>query len=315
MEGFLSHTDKLVKLCQEVDPELGIAALETALNEIVSEQELSCVLTRSNWHRLGGVVDAQYQRVSGNIVHWSEEVSGGDIEQLIAEYEDKGYFATRLSGKTHYFTAPMGDEPDQFIQLEIEELQEVIDRPLVEHDWFPDSLEEFLDPLDYPRLDPEPVGAPYYQFRRVTPINKLLLVEAGLDQAQRSLKRFFEDWTVSSARENGHFCRHWVLILQDYMDSNGDYRIKARPYAVAADRLPDLPEGELLQGADLANAIHAYDRQIGYPFAWFFIMLSRKAANFRLAEAVLKDQMEAYDYLPARDLKVLRSWEERPYAV
>ncbi|MET0065354.1 MAG: hypothetical protein ABW076_03320 [Candidatus Thiodiazotropha sp.] len=315
MDELLSHSDKLVKLCQELDPQQGLSALQEAVNELLPDPALSCVLTRSNWHRLGGVVDSQYQPIAGNIAQWAEEVSGGDVDQLIAEYDDKGYFATRLSGKTHYFTAPLGDKPDQFIQLEIEELQEVLDRPLVERDWFPDSLEEFLDPLDYPRLEPEPIGAPYYQFRRVTPMNKLLLVEAGLDQAQRSLKRFFDDWSDSSANENGHFCSHWVLILQDYMDSNGDYRVKARPYAVAAECLPELPEGDLLQGSELANAIHSYDRQIGYPFAWFFIMLSRKAANFRLAEAVLRDQMEAYDYLPARDLKVLRSWEERPYAV
>jgi hypothetical protein len=76
-----------------------------------------------------------------------------------------------------------------------------------------------------------------------------------------------------------------------------------------------LPSGEILRGAELANAIHGYDRQLGYLFAWFFIMLSRKAANYSLAEAVLGDQVGAYDYLPARDLKVLRQWEERPYAV
>ena len=31
--------------------------------------------------------------------------------------------------------------------------------------------------------------------------------------------------------------------------------------------------------------------------------------------AVLRDQMGAFDYLPARDLKVLRQWEVRPYGV
>jgi hypothetical protein len=44
-------------------------------------------------------------------------------------------------------------------------------------------------------------------------------------------------------------------------------------------------------------------------------MLGSKAENFAVAEAVLRDQMGAYDYLPAKDLKVLRSWEERPYGV
>jgi hypothetical protein len=34
-----------------------------------------------------------------------------------------------------------------------------------------------------------------------------------------------------------------------------------------------------------------------------------------LADAVLADLMGAYDYLPARDLKVLPQWEQSPYAV
>jgi len=44
-------------------------------------------------------------------------------------------------------------------------------------------------------------------------------------------------------------------------------------------------------------------------------MLSSHSENYTLAEAVLRDQMGAYDYLPAKDLKVLRQWEERPYGV
>ena len=315
MEPLLNYSEKLVELCNQSDAARGRDELEHAVNGLVTDYELRCVLTRANWHRLGGVVDADYRRISSNIAKWAEEASGGDIDSLVANYMDKGCFATHLAGKTHYFTAPTGDGADQFIQLEIEELQEVIDRPLIERDWYPESLEEFLDPLDYPRLDPEPVGEPYYLFRRITPISKLLTDAVKEDQAQYNLKRFFEDWQNSSASESGHFCRQWVLTLRDYMDSNGEYRIKARPYTIAADRLPELPPGEQIQGAELANAIHGYDRQIGYSFAWYFMMLSRKASNYRLAEAVLQDQMGAYDYLPARDLKVLRGWEERPYGV
>ena len=73
--------------------------------------------------------------------------------------------------------------------------------------------------------------------------------------------------------------------------------------------------GTKLQGAELAKAIHGYDRKLGYPFAWYFIMLRRKTANFDLAEAVLRDQMGVYDYLPAKCLKVIREWEKRTYAV
>lgn len=103
--------------------------------------------------------------------------------------------------------------------------------------------------------------------------------------------------------------------MREYMDSDGECRRIARPVCTYLDRLPDLPPGALLHGSKLANAIHDYDRHLGCPFAWYFIMLSSKSANYSLAGAVLQDQMGAYDYLPARDLKVLRQWEERPYGV
>jgi hypothetical protein len=45
------------------------------------------------------------------------------------------------------------------------------------------------------------------------------------------------------------------------------------------------------------------------------MMLGQKSGNYALADAVLADQMGAYDYLPPRDLKVLREWESRPYGV
>jgi hypothetical protein len=79
-----------------------------------------------------------------------------------------------------------------------------------------------------------------------------------------------------------------------------------------AGRVPpiaaDLPHGEGTYGAALANAIHAYDRQLGYPYAWYFMMQGQKAGNYAVAAAVLADPMGAYEYLPARDLRVLRVW-------
>ena len=54
---------------------------------------------------------------------------------------------------------------------------------------------------------------------------------------------------------------------------------------------------------------------LGYPFAWYFMMLASKSSNFALADAVLRDQMGAFDYLPTRDLEVLKHWGERPYGV
>ena len=313
--NLIAQSSDLVTICAEADVTHGVKALSDNLARAFPDWNFSCVLTRGGWHRLGGVVDKNYHPVSNNIVHWAESESGGDVDELVARYLDAGFFATHLAGKTHYFTAPTGDRSGDFVQLEIEELQEVLNRHLVERDWFPDSIEEFLDPLDYPRLEPEPIGEPYYLFRRITPVSRLLERSDDLSQGQYNLRRFFHDWQSSSANEGGHLCRHWVLALQGYMDSDNEYRLNAKPVSTYSGKLLDLPGSGLLRGVDLANALHDYDRRLGFPFAWFFMMLSRKSANYALAQAVLRDQMGAYDYLASRDLKVLRSWEERPYSV
>lgn len=307
--------EAMVRLCAVAVPAEGLDRLVEQANVLMPGPPFQRVLTRGGWHRFGGVVDRDYRRVHGSIVHWVDEHCDGVVDDLITDYVDAGYFATRLAGKTHFLTRAYGDAPQDFVQLEIEELQELLDRPLVERDWFPDSIEEFLEPLDYPRLAPEPVADAYFQFRRVTSIGALLdSSNAGSRQIQ-DLKRLFADWRNSSAGEHATFCQHWILALREYPDREGELRVTAKPVPTFVDGLPELPPGETLRGAALANAIHAYDRVLGYPFAWFFMMLGQKASNYALAKAVLADQMGAYDYLPARDLKVLREWEQHPYAV
>jgi hypothetical protein len=314
MDDLVSKPERLAQLCARTDASLGLDNLQNQIQRLMPDHAFAWVLTRGHWHRLGGVVDADYRPVSDNIARWAERESAGDVDELITRYADEGYFATCLAGKTHYFTVPCGPKAEDFIQLEIEELQQVLDRPLIARDWYPESLEELLDPLDYPRLEPEPIGKPYYQFRRLTPIADLLR-ESPRNRALANLRRFFQDWDRSSACEGEPLCRYWVLAQREFMDSDGECRRVARPFSTFDDDLPELPPGESLQGSKLANAIHGYDRRLGYPFAWYFIMLGSKSANYGLAEAVLRDQLGAYDYLPARDLKVLRQWEDRPYGV
>lgn len=315
MNDLISDMEQLAQFCAQADAKAGPKALVPELGKLLPELEFDHVLTRGGWHRLGGVVDADRKLVAEHIDKWAEHEADGDIDELTAKHMDSGYFATRLAGKTHYFTAPVGESAEDFVQLEIEELQAVLDRPLFEADWYPDSLEDFIDPLDRERLDPDPVGEPSYLFRRITPIAKMLSEAPRGNQALHNLHRFFEDWRHSSAGDGTPCCRHWALALSEYMDSDGERRLTAKPVATFVEDMPELPPGDELQGVELANTLHRYDRHMGYAFAWYFNMLASKASNFALAEAVLRDQMEAYDYLPAKDLKVLRAWEERPYGV
>ncbi len=309
----LAKTEQLQQLCADTSVESQHMALLAGLHQLMPTLSFQAVLSRGGWHHSGGVVDQEHQMISDNLRQWVETESADDIDQLVNDYMDAGYLVTRLAGQTHYLTASYGEHPCEFVQLEIEELQAVIDRPLIPEDEYPDNLEEFVEPVDYERLPAENVGAAYYRFRRLLPIGELLQQDKRESQALQHLQRFFNDWQQSSAFE-ALFCEHWILSLREYMDVDGNYRLQARPVAIFAGDLPQLPS-DRLSGADLANAIHGYDRHIGYPFAWYFMMLSHKAANVTLAEAILRDLMGAFDYLPAKDLKVLRQWAQKPYGV
>ena len=50
--------DRLTRLCAEVDTASGIDKLQGSLRSLMPTSDFKWVLTRGNWHRLGGVVDA-----------------------------------------------------------------------------------------------------------------------------------------------------------------------------------------------------------------------------------------------------------------
>lgn len=106
MEAVIEQIDQLSELCAATDTDTGLNELLAGIIRLFPDADFQCVLSRGGWHRPGGVVDADYQSVSDNIMQWAETVSGGDVDTLIADYQESGYFATRMAGKTHYFTAP-----------------------------------------------------------------------------------------------------------------------------------------------------------------------------------------------------------------
>ncbi len=213
----------------------------------------------------------------------------------------------------------MIDDADEVVRrvfayrLPVEELQEVLDRFLIDPDWRPDSLEEFIDPLDYPRLVPEPIGEPRYLFRRMTDIGAFLR-ERPESADRGKLRRFVSDWDKSCAGVSGCFCRHWVLALRETPDGDGGMLRSARAVCTAAG-LPSLTPYDGARGPELANRIHAFDHQAGYPFAWYFHMVGARLVPFDLGEAVVADLDAGFEYLSERDRAVLAEWRRRPYAV
>lgn len=302
---------RLGELCASLPAPFDPASLAEAVQGLLADCEVRPVLTRGGWHRLGGVVDPQGCRIAHHLGEWAQSESGGDIDVLLYKLSERRLFATRLNGRTHYLVAATGLAPQDFIQIEIEEIQEVLDRCITDPDWLPDSIADLVDPLDVARLEPEPVGEPRLLFRRLVRVPELLT--AG-DLGPR-LCRFLADWERSSASESDHFCAHWVLSIREYQDRDGEGHLTAKPVPAVQQKVPELPSGTVARGVQLANQIHGFDRFLGYPFAWYFHMLTNPKVSHRLAEAVHADLMGAYAYLPARDLKVLRDWYADPYGV
>lgn len=292
---------------EDLSPDKLVANLQQQIPELT----LNHVMTRTGWHRLGGVVDADYQRIAHHIGEWVEAQSEGDISLLLDKCAEIHGFVTRLEGCTHYITAVTGEQAKDFVQIEIEQVQEVIERPLWDPDWMPDDLEEFIDPLDFPHLEPEPIGVPRLLFRRLIRVADYL----NSEDAGAKIKRFLGDWDRSSASKTAKFCHHWCLSIREYQDTQGDLHLSAKPIAVPSKDQPELPDDVATSGATLAKLIHQFDRHRGYPFAWYFHMLTQRNVSYGLAETVYTDLMGDFDYLPERDLIVLSDWHRTPYSV
>lgn len=291
------------------------------LQRVLPELEFNHVLTRGGWYRPAGIIDNRGSHITHNLREWVEQQSGGDIEQLYEACGDKNYIVTISTGRTHYFVAKTGEKARDFVQLEVEQLQEVQDHLLFEADGeLPDNIEEVIDPIDIDKLESVPVAAPRYVFRRITPIAEFTRDMEGYaqDKADRrsdSLLRFMQDWDRSSAREAGPFCHHWVLSLRSYTDAWNETNLQALPITTYSEEVDHMSLECVDRGAGLARLIHGFDRRIGYPMAWYFFMLSHRQVPYQLAEAIHRDQMGAYDYLPSRDLKILKEWSIKPYGI
>lgn len=308
-------TNELIHACTQAKPDREQTDLLQRINKAVGNMQFQHVLSRTGWHRPGGAVTRDGERVTNNLRNWAEQESAGQVSSLLEKYADKGWFATRLLGTTHYLVATTGNGSADFIQVEVEELQEVLARPLFDPDWYPESLEEFVEPIDFPELEPEPVGAPRYLFRRAIPMAKTLeeLRAEGIES--RRMRRFMRDWNKSTAAINTSFWNHWVIRFIPYTDRYGDKKFNLKPLTTYPDLVPDVAGALIQRGAGLANLIRDIDRQAEYPMAWYFFMLTTPGIKHEIAWSVMVDHSTGFDYLPKRDIEVIQSWCEDPYSI
>ena len=307
----------VAEMCVRVPVTAGNAGLARELASLAPQLCFRDLLSRGGWYRLGGVVDAQGTRLADDVLKWAESelaTRKDDIHALVDDYAGSGLRATRLVGMTHYLVAVTGPMAADFVQIEIEELREVVSHELFFGD-VPATIEELVDPVrdEANRAPALPVGLPFYALRRITDMAEFISRMAAQKPEPQNVHRFLDAWQSSSAGCTTAFSTHWVLAVREYMDRYRQPILQATPVAAVNGMRPRFEGAFGAQGLALYEALQRFDRQAGYPMAWFFNMLTTKSVPHAVANAVIDDVQAGFGYLPERDVKILKNWLFRPY--
>lgn len=130
--------------------------------------------------------------------------------------------------------------------------------------------------------------------------------------------RLFRDWQESSPGKKGlHFCHHWFAQYRDYTNPEGKRSMYFCPQWADADGGLDLPEifaNHETSPYGVMESLSAFDRQAGYPFAWYFYMLHGNRINSAAASVVARAISEGkLNSLPDCDKRVLLRWNDEKY--
>ena len=322
MDDWTELARKIAELCVRTPASSAAESLARQVSALAPVLAFRVVLARGGWYRLGGLVDAEGKRVADDLEQWIEaELAerGDDIGLLCDDYAESGHRATRLNGKTRYLMAATGPRALDFIQLEIEELQEMVSHELFDSDWPPTSIEELVDPRPEQTeaaalRHPTPLGPPFLALRRLTHVADFVARMAAQKPGPRSIQRFFEHWESSSAGAATQFSNHWVLAVREHLDRYRQPILHATPVAAMNGAPPRVDGGFGAKGLALHDALQRYDKAIGYPMAWFFHMATGRNVPHALAAAVIEDFEGGFNYLPDRDARVIKDWLYAPYS-
>lgn len=297
----------------QLSPRPHHSALLERARALMPECEFRFALSRGGWYRPGGVLDDGGRRLSDDLESWAESEAGDDPAAWLESLAELNLTATRHAGKTHYFVAAYGPAPAEFLQLEVEELQEVLDRRLIDPEFPPGDLPDLLEPLHVRHLEPQAVGAPRYAFRRLTDLKQVMLRQPLVDGGPGPLARFMEEWS----RRGGcpAFSTRWIVGLRQHEDRFRNKLVSATPVALDARKLKSFHWRAGVQGLELADQLHAFDRAAGHGGAWYFHMVAGGLVPRDIAYAAARDLDAGFGYLGDADTRLLRGWIAAPYAV
>lgn len=308
--------DRFIEEIADLPPRPHHSSLLERAAEVMPGCAFRFALSRGGWYRTGGLFDARGERISDDLDAWLAGAlaeCGDDLDAFLDRYGVSGLQVTRHDGRTHYFVAAYGPEPADFLQLEVEELQEVLDRWLIDPDALPEDSAELGDPIKPARLAAQPVGRPAYRYRRLVDMRRVAARAGGAREEAPAIARFLAEWRAGD--DAGHFSEHWIVGLREHPDRYGTVQTSATPISLNARKLKHFPWHADTRGIELGNQLHAFDRAAGYPSAWYFHMVSGAIVPRDLAYVLMDDRLEGFRYLSERDAALLKGWVEKPYSV
>ena len=303
------------RICKQTLADQNDESLLKNLQKAIPMHPVRLARSGMEWYRIGGVVDVNGKRIASDLIEWAERTHqecGQNFQTLIDHALEENLIATRLKGNTLYFVIQTGKQAQEFFQIEIDRSHEVSDRMLVSADSPPEDLEDLVDPLEPDCIEPFGVGASRYTYRRKTDVAIFMEELNKHHPVEYPVQRFFDDWNRSSVGQKAALSNDW--IIRPYQNT-GRFREQVINVEIINTQQKDLPHLEDLagkKGNSLSNLLGRFDRQAGYPFAWFFYMVKGKLVSPHAGDSVFRDITGDFDYLPERDVAVLKDWVSTP---
>jgi hypothetical protein len=304
--------------CKKIIPDRNDDLLLGKLQNLIPDHPVRLAMTGDEWYRLGGVVDLHGKRIANDLCEWVERTyleCGQNLQTLIDYTVEQQLIATRQTGKTLYFVVQTGQHAEDFTLIEIDKTLEVSDRMLVDEAHPPEDLEEFIDPLKPFCIESVCFGHSRYIYRRKTDVGLFMGVIGEKHTEPHPVQRFIDDWNRSSAGQKVRMSDDWIIRPYRHTGRFGEQIVTAEIVNTHKNHLPHLEDFAGKKGQVLSSVLNRFDRQAGYPFAWFFYMLKGKRVSTHSAESVYRDISGDFAYLPKRDEAVLRDWIAKPYNV
>ena len=305
------EVDKLAEGIAQVKPRPHHAPLIEYLEKTWPEVTIKHQLTRSGWYRPGGVLSFSGQELSKDLEAWLnqslEKVE--DFAQLLVDLEIMQPRVTRYNGSTHFFTVRYGDHPLACWQLEIEELQEIMDRLLLNPDGpEPEDIADLLEPLQPATLDGQALGAPHYR------LGRLLHLRESVQEAVNAplIERFLQEWQEGPGRDQV-LTNFWFFQRHETLSRYAVPQLRMQPHAIKARHLKTLPWNLQADVLEMASQLRAFDKAAGYNGAWYFCMVAGNLVPRDLASRLIEDWQEGFRYISDLQAARIRGWLHQPY--